>query len=91
MGSGVTAVSARFRPEQQGPDFDLNVRIENPDMKAMNDLVRAHAKFDVVSGVFSELHVKNGRVDGYVKPLFRDRGTARQAQGRVGGGRRPRA
>jgi hypothetical protein len=44
-------------------------------MKAMNDLLRAHAKFDVVSGVFSvfsELHVKNGRVDGYVKPLFRD-------------------
>jgi hypothetical protein len=75
MGSGVTAVSATFRPEQQGPDFDLSVRIENTDMRAMNDLLRAHAKFDVVAGVFSvfsELHVKNGRVDGYVKPLFRD-------------------
>ena len=44
-------------------------------VKSMNDLLRAHAKFDVASGVFSvfsELHVKNGRVDGYVKPLFRD-------------------
>jgi hypothetical protein len=51
------------------------VRIENTDMHAMNDLLRAHAKFDVSSGVFSvfsELHVKNGRVTGYVKPLFRD-------------------
>jgi len=75
MGSGATAVSATFRPEINGPDFDLDVRIENTDLRSMNDLLRAHAKFDVVSGVFSvfsELHVKNGRVDGYVKPLFRD-------------------
>jgi hypothetical protein len=75
MGSGATTVSATFRPEINGPDFDLNVRIENTDLKSMNDLLRAHAKFDVVSGVFSvfsELHVKNGRVDGYIKPLFRD-------------------
>ena len=75
MGSGATAVSATFRPEINGPDFDLNLRIENTDLKSMNDLLRAHAKFDVVSGVFSvfsELHVRNGRVDGYVKPLFRD-------------------
>jgi hypothetical protein len=75
MGSGATAVKATFRPELTGPDFDLDVRIENTDLKAMNDLLRAHAKVDVVSGVFSvysELHVKNGRVEGYVKPLFRD-------------------
>ncbi len=75
MGSGATVVSATFRPEPQGPDFDVDARIENTDLKGMNDLLRAHAKFDVVSGVFSvysELHVKNGRVEGYVKPLFRD-------------------
>src|SRR5213594_4020897 len=44
-------------------------------MRKMNDLLRAHAKFDVVSGVFSvfsELHVRDGRIDGYVKPLFHD-------------------
>jgi hypothetical protein len=75
MGSGATTVKGTFRPEISGPDFDLDVRLENTDLKAMNDLLRAHAKVDVVSGVFSvfgELHVKNGRVDGYVKPLFRD-------------------
>jgi hypothetical protein len=41
----------------------------------MNDLFRAHAKVDVVSGtfsVFAEAGVKNGLVQGYVKPLFRD-------------------
>jgi hypothetical protein len=41
----------------------------------MNDMLRAHGKFDVVSGVFSfysELKVKNGQIGGYVKPLFKD-------------------
>jgi hypothetical protein len=74
-GSGTTAVTATFRPEKNGPDFDLNARIENTDMRRMNDLLRAHAKFDVQRGVFSvfsETRVKDGRVSGYVKPLFKD-------------------
>jgi hypothetical protein len=75
MGSGDTTVSATFRPELKGPDFDLNARIENVDLQSMNDLLRAHARVDVVSGVFSvfaEVQVKNRRIEGYVKPLFRD-------------------
>jgi hypothetical protein len=75
MGSGATAVLATFRPETNGPDFDLDVKVENTNLRAMNDLLRAHAKVDVVSGVFSvfaEIGVKNRRVEGYVKPLFRD-------------------
>ena len=75
MGSGATAVVATFRPEIDGPDFDFDARIENTDLEAMNDLLRAHVEVDVVSGVFSvysEVRVKNGRVKGYVKPLFRD-------------------
>jgi F0F1-type ATP synthase beta subunit len=68
-------VKAVFRPENNGPDFELDARIDNVDMRAMNDLLRAHGKFDVASGVFSvysEMRVRNGRIDGYVKPLFRD-------------------
>lgn len=75
MGSGLTTVDATFRPEATGPDFSVNAKIENTDMRKMNDLLRAHAKFDVVSGVFSvfsELRVHDRRVDGYVKPLFHD-------------------
>jgi hypothetical protein len=75
MDSGEMQVKAAFRPENNGPDFDLDIRIEDTDMRTMNDLLRAHAKFDVVSGVFSvysEMRVKNGRINGYVKPLFRD-------------------
>jgi hypothetical protein len=75
MGSGATVAHATFRPEKNGPDFDLNLKIDNTDMRAMNDLLRAYGKFDVVSGLFSfysELAAKNGRIEGYVKPLFRD-------------------
>jgi hypothetical protein len=75
MGSGATTVDATFRPETRGADFAFDAKIENTDMRKMNDLLRAHAKFDVVSGifsVFSEMHVHDGRIDGYVKPLFSD-------------------
>ena len=75
LGSGATTVEATFRPETTGPDFSLNAKIENTDMQRMNDLLRAHAKFDVASGVFSlysEIRVHDGRIDGYVKPLFHD-------------------
>ena len=75
MGSGATTVGATFRPETKGPDFALNAKIENTDMRQMNDLLRAHAKFDVVSGIFSafsEMRMHDGRIDGYVKPLFSD-------------------
>lgn len=75
MGSGAARATARFRPEAAGPDFDLDAAIEHTDMTRMNDLLRAYGKFDVVAGDFSlytQLQVKNGRIDGYIKPLFKD-------------------
>jgi hypothetical protein len=75
MGSGPTTVDATFRPDKAGPDMNIVVRIENTDMRPMNDLLRAHGKFDVVRGVFSlytEIGIRKGQVTGYIKPLFRD-------------------
>jgi hypothetical protein len=75
MGSGDTSASGTFRPEKEGPDFTFRVAIKNTGMKAMNDMFRAYGKFDVEKGLFSfysELTVKNNKVSGYVKPLFRD-------------------
>ena len=75
IGSGPTQVVAHFRPEVYGPDFDMKVAIDGTDLTTMNDMRRAHGKFDVVAGVFSfysELAVnKNGQIRGYVKPLFK--------------------
>ncbi|MET0500293.1 MAG: DUF748 domain-containing protein [Candidatus Binatia bacterium] len=75
MGSGSTRLDIAFRPENKGPDFNLNLAIEDTDMRRMNDLFRAYGKFDVAGGVFSfysELKVRQGRIEGYVKPLFHD-------------------
>jgi hypothetical protein len=75
MDSGGMTVRAQFRPEERGPDFDLRVRVQGTPLVALNDLLRAHGKFDVVDGsfaLFSELQVQNGAVRGYVKPMFRD-------------------
>lgn len=75
MGNGVASASAKFRPEKKGPDFDLYVKIEDTQLKSMNDLLRAYGNFDVTAGIFSfisELHIKNDVITGYVKPFFRD-------------------
>jgi hypothetical protein len=75
MGSGPSQLEVAFRPENKGPDFNLSLGIENTDMRKMNDLFRAFGKFDVVAGVFSfysEIRVREGKIDGYVKPLFHD-------------------
>jgi Domain of Unknown Function (DUF748) len=75
MGTGETVISGTFRPETKSPDFDLNIKIERTQMRTMNNVLRAYGNFDVTAGEFSlysELRVKNGRVDGYIKPLFKD-------------------
>lgn len=74
MGSGASRVNAHFRPGHKSPDIDLDVKIEETQMTDMNDLLRAYANFDVSAGTFScysELHIKDDAISGYVKPSFR--------------------
>lgn len=83
MGSGKTTFSGDFRPDRDGADFDVAVKIQNTDMTRMNDLLRTYAKVDVSAGRFSfysEIAVKNGHVNGYVKPLFEDVNVYTRAQ-----------
>ena len=75
MGSGATTASANFRPEKSGPDFDLYVKIDDTQLPALNDLLRAYGKFDVAAGLFSlvtELHIKDEVISGYIKPFFKE-------------------
>ena len=44
-------------------------------MRKMNDLLRAYGNFDVVAGnfsMYSEIKIRQGKIEGYVKPLFSD-------------------
>ncbi len=75
MGSGRAAASGVFRQDTKGADFAIAVAIEGTRLTAMNDLLRSYANLDVTGGTFSfysQLRVKDGKLDGYVKPLFRE-------------------
>jgi len=74
-GSGTIHGTATFRPTRSGPDFDMAVQVVGASLPSINDLLRAYGKFDVAQGtfsVYSEVKVHGGRIDGYVKPLFKD-------------------
>lgn len=75
MGTGRTDITAAFRAERPTPDFTLDLKIEGAELKSLNNLLRAYGDIDVAKGAFSfytELEVKQGRVEGYFKPLFKD-------------------
>src|SRR6185295_2986892 len=75
MGSGPLHLDATFSPTARKPDFAMKLRIEDVELPKMNDVLRATAGVDVVAGglsLYSEIVVREGRIDGYVKPLLRD-------------------
>jgi hypothetical protein len=74
MGSGDTLADVAFRLKAKSPDVNLKVQIQGTQMPAMNDVWRAHGDFDVVDGAlsfYSELTLRDGRIDGYIKPMFK--------------------
>jgi hypothetical protein len=75
MGSGDTSIGGDFLASQQGPAFNLKVAMQNTDLPSLNDLLRAYGRFDVASGklsVYAQVAIKDGNIDGYVKPMFAD-------------------
>lgn len=75
MGSGLATATAAFRPEHEGPDLDLFIKIQDAQLTALNDVLRSYGDFDVSAGVFSlvtEIHIKDDAISGYMKPFFKD-------------------
>lgn len=75
MGSGELSSSGTFRSHKSGPDFDLRVKIIRTKLTSMNDLLRAYGGVDAKAGqfsFFSEVTVQDGKMNGYIKPLFKD-------------------
>jgi uncharacterized protein DUF748 len=75
MGTGTVAADATFAAERSGPAFDVALRMEEVSVPSLNDLLRAHGRFDAAAGRFyfySELSARSGQITGYVKPLFKD-------------------
>ena len=53
----------------------LDAKVIGTNLVTLNDLLRAHGRLDVSEGqlsVFCQVQVHDGRIRGYIKPLFRD-------------------
>ncbi|HEY3304311.1 MAG TPA: DUF748 domain-containing protein [Candidatus Binatia bacterium] len=76
MDSGKTVVNVAFQPKaKQGGDLDLKLSMDGTDMTSLNPLLLNAANFDVNEGSFSlysEARVRDGQVNGYIKPLFKN-------------------
>jgi hypothetical protein len=75
MGSGRTRVRGVLRPDRGPNTFAFGAQVVGTDLPALNDLLRAHGRLDASAGqmsVYAEVAVDEGRIRGYVKPLFRD-------------------
>ena len=54
--------------------MDVTAQIEGADLVRLKDLVLAYGGFEITAGefsIYSELQMKGGAIDGYVKPRFR--------------------
>jgi Domain of Unknown Function (DUF748) len=75
MGSGATHVTGTFLAGGEGPEFNLNIAIENIDMTSLNPPAARLWPLRCGPGrftLYSQVGVKNGNVEGYVKPMFSD-------------------
>ena len=75
MASGTTVVSGSARSMASPADFDVRLKLDNANLTDLNGFLMAHAGIDVADGLFSvytEITVKEGKVDGYIKPLIRN-------------------
>jgi uncharacterized protein involved in outer membrane biogenesis len=72
-GNGKADISMKIDFKNKPPDLDLDFAYEGADMTEWNRIFRAFTDMDLESGQFfcySELKIKNGDVDGYIKPVM---------------------
>jgi hypothetical protein len=75
MGSGKTEFSGGFLASAKPADFDVRLKVDDTRLSDLNPLLLSSTGVDVAQGrlsIYTELAVKNGRIEGYIKPLFRN-------------------
>ncbi|MEO6597010.1 MAG: DUF748 domain-containing protein [Planctomycetota bacterium] len=68
-------LDAMLDPFSYHPTFDLRAKVVALDVTKLNALARAYGSIDFEHGWFDcfvEAHTKQGLLDGYVKPIFRN-------------------
>jgi len=75
MDLGKAEVNVELDPYAEQPTFNLDFKMNAIELTKVNDFLRAYGKFDVESGTmdaYAEIAAKEGRFDGYVKPVLHD-------------------
>ena len=75
MGSGSLEFDMTLDPHAHRPSFSLAMRLLGVDVRRLNALAMAYGDFDFEQGEFDlvvEATAKEGFLDGYAKPLFRN-------------------
>ena len=75
MGDAKLSFKMTLDPSSYRPTFHLALRLLGLDVTELNDLARAYGKFDFKRGwldLVIESESTEGRITGYVKPLFRN-------------------
>lgn len=75
MGEGRMELEMHVNILKEIPDFDLNLAFEDINLVKFNNFMEAYASLELKSGthsVFSESVVKDGEIEGYVKPIIED-------------------
>jgi hypothetical protein len=75
LGDAALQSTARFDPLGKLDDFNFSLKIDGIELQRANDLLQAYVKVDVESGqgdFLMELKARDGQLQGYAKPLFRD-------------------
>jgi hypothetical protein len=73
IGGGHLALTGDIDPFAAQPTFSLKLALERVDLPALNPLTRAYADVDIERGrfdLYAEIRSDQGRLDGYVKPMF---------------------
>ena len=75
LGGGKLKLFAAAEPLAAEPHFHLTLKLDDVNLPAMNELLRAYAHVDVGRGTFrlvAEMAGRDGGFQGYVKPFFED-------------------
>jgi hypothetical protein len=73
IGNGQLSMIIRMNVLKPTPDLDLDLKFENMNLQAIQHFFQEYAHANVEKGMFnlySEVAVLNGRITGYVKPVF---------------------
>lgn len=75
IGNGELSLGMKMNVLKQIPDVDMNMKLENVNMPALNDFFEAYAKVDIEKGnfnLYTEIVIRDARLTGYVKPIAED-------------------